>query len=68
MLNKTIDDEPVCVCVCVLRILTTKDKILYFSNYNVRIYSFLQKFAAHLTPCGGTPVAEHGSIRTPVFF
>jgi hypothetical protein len=32
----------VCVCVCVLRILITKDKILPFSNYNVRIYNFLQ--------------------------
>jgi hypothetical protein len=43
MLNKTIDDEPVCVCVCVyvLRNLITKDKILPFSNYNVRIYNFL---------------------------
>jgi hypothetical protein len=45
-----------CVCVCVLRILITNDKILPFSNYNVRIYNLLQKFAAHLKPCGGTPV------------
>jgi hypothetical protein len=37
MLNKTIDDEP----VCELRILITKDKILRFSNYNVRKYNFL---------------------------
>jgi hypothetical protein len=37
MSNKTIDDEP--VCVCVLLILITKDKILPFSNYNVRIYT-----------------------------
>jgi hypothetical protein len=41
MLNKTIDDEPVCVCAYVLRILITKDKILSFSNYNVRIYNLL---------------------------
>jgi hypothetical protein len=44
MLNKTIDYEPacvcVCVCVCVLRILITKDKVLTFSNYNVRVYNF----------------------------
>jgi hypothetical protein len=38
-LDKTIDDKP--VCVCVLRILITKDKMLPFSNYNVRIYNFL---------------------------
>jgi hypothetical protein len=38
MLNKTIDDKPVCVCVW---IVITKDKILPFSNYNVRIYNFL---------------------------
>jgi hypothetical protein len=30
MLNKTAGDEP--VCVCVLRILITKDKMLPFSN------------------------------------
>jgi hypothetical protein len=59
MLDKTIYDEPVCVCVCVLQILITKDKILSFSNNNVRIYSFLQKFAAHLKSYGGTPIAEH---------
>jgi hypothetical protein len=34
MLNKTIDDEPVC-CMCV-----TKDKIVFFSNYNVRYKNF----------------------------
>jgi hypothetical protein len=45
-----------CVCVCVLRILITKDKKLFFSEYNMRIHSFLQKFAAHLIPCGSTPV------------
>jgi hypothetical protein len=28
-------------CVCVLRILIMKYKILPFSNYNMRIYSFL---------------------------
>jgi hypothetical protein len=33
----------------------TKDKIFRFSKYNVRIYNFLYKFAAHLKPCGGTP-------------
>jgi hypothetical protein len=55
MLNKIIDGEP----VCVLRILITKDKILPFSNYNLRIYNFLHKFAARLKPCSGTPVAEH---------
>jgi hypothetical protein len=58
MLNKTIDDdEPVCVCVCVcarVRVIT-KDKMLPFSKYNVRIY----KFAAHLKPCDSTPAAEH---------
>jgi hypothetical protein len=31
------------VCVCVLRILITKDQILPFSNYNVRIYNILKK-------------------------
>jgi hypothetical protein len=31
----------VCVCVCLIRILITKDKILLFSNYNVRIHNFL---------------------------
>jgi hypothetical protein len=43
VLNKTIDDEPMCVyvCVCVLRILMTKDKVLPFSNYNVLICNFL---------------------------
>jgi hypothetical protein len=45
MLDKTIDDELVCVCVCecvcVLQILITKDKILPFSNYNVQICNFL---------------------------
>jgi hypothetical protein len=35
MLDKIIDDEP--VRVCVLRILITKDKILPFYDYNVRI-------------------------------
>jgi hypothetical protein len=35
MLDKTIDNEP--VCVCILRILITQDEILPFSNYNVRI-------------------------------
>jgi hypothetical protein len=59
MLNKTIDDKSVCVCVCVLRIVITKDKILSFSNYNVRIHNLLIKFALHLKPCGGTPVSEH---------
>jgi hypothetical protein len=42
-MNKTIDDEP----VGVLRIIITKHKILLFSNYNVRIYNFLQNCAAH---------------------
>jgi hypothetical protein len=37
ILNQTNDDEP----VFALRILITKDKILPFSNYNMRIYSFL---------------------------
>jgi hypothetical protein len=45
ILNKTIDDEPVCesvcVCVCVLQIRITKDKILPFPNYNVGIYNIL---------------------------
>jgi hypothetical protein len=47
------------IYIYILRILITKDKILPFSNYNVRIYNFLYKFAEHLKPCGGTPVAEH---------
>jgi hypothetical protein len=55
MLNKTTDDEP----VGVLRIIITEDKILSFSKYNVRMYNLLQKFAAHLKICGGTPVAKH---------
>jgi hypothetical protein len=38
MLNKIIGYEP--LCVCVLRTLITKDKILPFSNYNVRTYNF----------------------------
>jgi hypothetical protein len=29
------------LCVCVLRILITEDKILPFSNYNVKTYNFL---------------------------
>jgi hypothetical protein len=43
MLNKTIDDKRtrVPVHVRVLGILITKDNILPFSNYNVRIYNFL---------------------------
>jgi hypothetical protein len=45
--------------VCVLRIPITKDKMMFFSNYNVQVYNSLQKFAAHLKPCGGTQVAEH---------
>jgi hypothetical protein len=39
MMNKTIDAEP--MYVSVLQILITKDKILPFSNYNVRIHNFL---------------------------
>lgn len=31
--------------MCVLRILTAKDKILSFSDYNTRIYNFLKKLA-----------------------
>jgi hypothetical protein len=60
MLGKTMDDEPVCVCVCVcvLGILITKGKLLPLSNYNLRIYNFLQKLAAHLKPCSGTPVCR----------
>jgi hypothetical protein len=54
MLDKPIDDEPVracaCACVCVLRILITIDKVLPFSNYNVRIYNLL-KNSRH-TGCG----------------
>jgi hypothetical protein len=61
MLNKTMVDEPICMCMCVLRILIAKDEILPFSNYNVRIHNLLQKFAAHLKPCGGTPIAKHWS-------
>jgi hypothetical protein len=34
-------------CVFILRIIITKDKILPFSNYKVRIYNFLQNFAAY---------------------
>jgi hypothetical protein len=37
VLDKNIDDEP----ACVLRILITKDKILLFYNYNLRMYSSL---------------------------
>jgi hypothetical protein len=60
MLNKTIDDE--LVCVCVLRIL-----IIVFFNYNVRIYNFLWKFVAHLKPCGGAPcAAAHRFANTAV--
>jgi hypothetical protein len=41
MLEKTVDDEGVCVCVvCTLRILITKGKLLPFPNYNVQIYNF----------------------------
>lgn len=35
MLNKTIDEEPVC-----MKILITKGKMLPFSIHNVRIYNF----------------------------
>jgi hypothetical protein len=38
MLDKTVDDEP--VCVCVLRIIITKDKILPFQP------TFLKKKSA----------------------
>jgi hypothetical protein len=57
MFDKTID-ELLCVCVCVLQILITKDKILPFSNFNIQL---LIKFAIHLYRCGGTPVAKHCS-------
>jgi hypothetical protein len=41
MLNKTIDDEPVCVYILyILGILITKDKILPFSKYNVQMYNY----------------------------
>jgi hypothetical protein len=71
MFSKTIGDKScacVCVCVCararvcVLRIPITKDKILPFSNYKVRMYSFLQKYAAHLKPSSVTTVSEHWSV------
>jgi hypothetical protein len=39
------------------------NEILPVSTYNTRICSFLQKFAAHLKPCGDTPLAEHCSIN-----
>jgi hypothetical protein len=55
MLNKTIDDEPVCVCVCYKYQLR---KILPFSNYNVRIIIQL------LIKICGTPETlwEHTSV------
>jgi hypothetical protein len=59
MFSKTVDNELVCVVVLVLQILITKDKIFLFSNYNMWIYNILQKFTAHLKPCGGTSFAEH---------
>jgi hypothetical protein len=55
MLDKSIDDEP----VCVLLILIPKDKILPFSNCYVLIYNYYKKFTEHLKTCRGTPVAEH---------
>jgi hypothetical protein len=48
--------------VYVLRTLITKDKILPFSNYNAEIHIFINNFAAHLVPCGGTPIANHWLI------
>jgi hypothetical protein len=39
MLDKTIDDEP--LCACALQITITKDNMLPFSNYNVGICDFL---------------------------
>jgi hypothetical protein len=30
--------------------------MLRFYNCDLQIYNFLQNFAAHLIPCGGTPV------------
>jgi hypothetical protein len=42
-LYKTIDDEPMCVCACVLWIPITKGKILPFSNYNLGIRNLLLK-------------------------
>lgn len=30
-----------CVCVCILRVLSTKDKVLTFAEYNVQVYSSL---------------------------
>jgi hypothetical protein len=54
-LNQTIDGEPFYVRVTNS---VTEVKLLPFSDPNVRIYNFLQKFAAHLKPCGSTPVAQ----------
>jgi hypothetical protein len=34
-------NQCVCVCVHILQILITKDKILPFSNYNMQKYNFL---------------------------
>jgi hypothetical protein len=39
MFNKTIDDEPMCVCVYIMN--SNYERLLPFSNYNVQIYSFL---------------------------
>jgi hypothetical protein len=59
MLVGTIGDDPVCVCVCVLRFLSSKDKELHFYNCKLQIYSFLWNLAIYLETCGGTQVAEH---------
>lgn len=37
ILNKTIDDEPVCACIMNFN---HKNKMLSFSNYNVRMFVF----------------------------
>jgi hypothetical protein len=50
VLNKTVDDEP--ICVCVLRILITKDKVLPFLI--ITCENTLQKFTTNLKMCGGT--------------
>lgn len=44
MFNKTVDDEPVCVYVCIWN--SNYERYIAFSNCNMQIYDFLQKSVA----------------------
>jgi hypothetical protein len=55
--------DSVCVCVCVYyEFQLRKVRYCLFLTITCEYTIFLQKFAVHLKPYGGTPVAEHCSI------